>query len=103
MEMRNANTNIHAIPPIPSPSRSVCDKKENEKNLLMHLNDIQPQAVEIYDFNWFGQAENSKSVVNTSGGFVLALWAFVICPRLPFSLAGLFNIVFYLRFNNLSY
>lgn len=86
------------------PLRTVCDKKENEKNLLMHLNDIPPQALEIYDFNWFGQAENSKSVVNTSGGgFVRALLAFVICPRLPFSLAGLFNIVFYFRFNNLSY
>lgn len=36
------------------------DNKKKETNLLMYLNDIPPQALEIYDFNWFGQAEKFK-------------------------------------------
>lgn len=73
-------------------------KKGNEKNLLMHLNDIPPQALEIYDFNWFGQAENSKSVVNTSGVFVLVLWAFVICPRRSFFFSWIIQYCILLAF-----
>lgn len=58
MEMRNANKNIHTT--LTPPPSLLFHKKKKETNLLMYLNDIPPQALEIYDFNWFGQAEKFK-------------------------------------------
>jgi len=38
------------------------------------LNEISPQALKIYDFNWFGQVEISKSVFNMSAKGPETFW-----------------------------